>query len=198
MVELNMKRSIAISVISSVCVLVFIQPILNFLWKVISWGSVNFYKGLINGVYKNAALGQRDWVSVILFFLFVASVIGFSSSFLTLPLIRKLRRIKEAKGEHVFRRVKKILITIYCVLSIMFLFVLIYLFVSVYVDLQLNTSFQQRLNALSPEISDFEYKNLKADWALMKSPEDYNSIVLKMEEFAQKHKIKLPDLLIQK
>lgn len=194
MVELNMKRSVTISVISSVCVLVFIKPILNFLWKVISWGSVNFYKGFINSVYKNAALGQRDWVSAILFFLFVAIVIGFSIGFLTFPLIRKLIRIKEVKGEHVFR----ILITIYCVFLIMFLFALICMVVSVYVDLQLNTSFQQRLNALSPKISDFEYKNLKADWALMESQEDHKSIVLKMEEFAQKHKIKLPDLLIQK
>ena len=80
---------------------------------------------------------------------------------------------------------------------IMFLFTLICFSVSVFADLQLNTSFQQRLNALSPEISDFEYKNLKADWALMESPEDHKNIVLKMEEFAQKHKIKLPDLLIK-
>lgn len=191
-----MKKGIIVSVITSIIVLVFIKPILNLGWKFLLWCSTNFYQNFLNVVYKNAALGQRDWVSVILFFILASIVLGIPIGILTLPIFRKLQEIKEKNGYNIFRKTKRIIICLNYILSIVIIFLLICIAVSVYADLQLNTSFQQRLAVLSPEIGDLETKNLQASWALMESREDYKNIILRMEELAEKYKIKLPKLLI--
>jgi len=196
MVNINMKKSIIVSVISSIIVLIFIKPILNLGWKFLLWCSTNFYQNFLNGVYKNAALGQRDWVSVILFFILVSIAMGIPTGILTHPIFRKLQEIKEKKGDNIFRKTKRIIICLNYIISVVIIFLLICIAVSVYADLQLNTSFQQRLAVLSPKIGDLETKNLQASWALMESREDYKNIMLRMEELAEKYKIKLPKLLI--
>ena len=196
MVDINIRKSIIASLISSIIVLVFIKPILNLGWKFLLWCSTNFYQNFLNVVYKNAALGQRDWVSVILFFVLVSIAMGISTEILTRPIFRKLQKIKEKKGDNIFRKIKRISICLSYIILIVTIFLLICIAVSVFADLQLNTSFQQRLAVLSPKIGDLETKNLQASWALMESREDYKNIILRMEELAEKYKVKLPKLLI--
>ncbi len=192
----DIKRNIIVSVSSTILVLVFIKPILNLGWKFLSWCSTNFYQNFLNGVYKNAALGQRDWVSVILLSIVVSAVMGISIGTLIRPIFRKLQKIKEKKRDNIFRKIRRIIICLSYIISIGLIFLLICLAVFVYADLQLNTSFQQRLAVLCPKIGDLETKNLQASWALMESREDYENIILRMQELAEKNRIKLPKLLI--
>lgn len=196
MTDINMKKSIIVSVVSSILVLIFIKPLLNLGWRFLTWCSNNFYHNFLNNVYGNAALGQRDWVSVILFFIVVSVMLGIFTGILTLPLFRKLRKIKEKRGDKAFRNIRRIFLCLRYILSIVIIFLLICMIISIYADLQLNTSFQQRLRVLSPRIGDLETKNLQASWALMELKEDYEKIVRRMEELAKENNIELPKLLI--
>lgn len=193
MADTNMKTSIIVSVISSMIVLVFVRPILDLGWKLLSWGSASLYLDFLNSVYRNAALGQRDWLSVLLLLIVLSVALGISIAILTLPILRRLQEKKEKKGDNVFPKTKRVMKYI---IWIVFMFAVICLIVYAYADLQLNTSFQQRLAVLSPKIGDLETKNLLASWALMESREDYENITLRMEEVAEKYKIKLPKLLL--
>jgi predicted PurR-regulated permease PerM len=123
-------------------------------------------------------------------------MLGICTGVLTFPLFRKLQKIKEKKGDKNFRNIRRIFSCLLYILSIVTIFLLICMIVSVYADLQLNTSFQQRLRVLSPKIGDLETKNLQASWALMESKEDYEKIVRQMEELAKENNIELPKLLI--
>jgi hypothetical protein len=58
--------------------------------------------------------------------------------------------------------------------------------------LQLNTSFNQKLNALSPYIDEAQKEILVSKWALMKSKKDYLEIKSIMEDEAKKNNIELP------
>jgi len=67
----------------------------------------------------------------------------------------------------------------------------------VFADLQLTTSFQQRLTVLAPKISEQEYKELQASWASMQSRTDYELLNTQMESLAQQHGIELPEPLLK-
>ena len=57
---------------------------------------------------------------------------------------------------------------------------------------QLNTSFNQRVAALAPRITDQQVKELRARWALMEKRSDYLSIVADMDKLAKETGSKLP------
>jgi hypothetical protein len=69
--------------------------------------------------------------------------------------------------------------------------------IPVFVDLQLNTSFQQRTTVLSPIISDVKFKELRAEWALMKNRNDYLKINKEMDDIAKNNGISLPEPLLK-
>ena len=64
-----------------------------------------------------------------------------------------------------------------------------------FVDLQLNASFSQRLDALAPYIDDQMEKQLRSEWARMETLEDYRHLTTEMDQLGQKAGIKLPKVL---
>jgi len=77
--------------------------------------------------------------------------------------------------------------------SMAFFFFLLQSFVIV----KLNTSFNQRLNAILPYIDDHTEKIIKSEWALMKSVEDFQKIDNQINTLGTKAKIDLPKNLIE-
>ena len=76
-------------------------------------------------------------------------------------------------------------------------FLCIILMASVFADIQLNTSFKQRLNALLPYISEQEEEELRSMWAMMGNRQDYVDITNKMDSIAAEKGIRIPDLLLK-
>ncbi|UOU98036.1 hypothetical protein MUU74_16265 [Chryseobacterium daecheongense] len=72
----------------------------------------------------------------------------------------------------------------------------IYFLTFAYADLNLNTSFNQRLNVLKPYIDSDQEELLISKWALMKNRNDFNKINKEMEDLAKKNKVILPENLI--
>ncbi|WP_216295874.1 hypothetical protein [Delftia acidovorans] len=61
-----------------------------------------------------------------------------------------------------------------------------------YVDLQLNASFSQRLDALGPYADLMDEKRLKSAWALMKTRDDYEEINSRLDALASRAGVALP------
>jgi hypothetical protein len=92
----EIKKGVISSVIASLFFLAFLQPIFEFVWKVIVKLSSNAYTGYIDIIYSNAALGKRNWldlVSIVYFFIFFYCVV-FA---LTILIRRNLRTIADGK-----------------------------------------------------------------------------------------------------
>jgi glycopeptide antibiotics resistance protein len=69
--------------------------------------------------------------------------------------------------------------------------------VNFFVDLQLNTSFNQRLTVVAAFVPEGTVKSLKADWAKMKSRKDYLALNAKMEQLAAEQHVSLPQVLVE-
>lgn len=192
--DATLRKSIIASIIASLFVIIFIKPILDSIWHLVSWLGAYFYEGFSNAVYRNAALGQRDWVAVISLELFVSVICGTIFGFV---LVSFIAGHSDSKIVEAIKKKRKSLRMLIIPMAIIMLFTSIMILVSVRTDLQLNTSFNQRLNVLSPHITELRYKELVSDWALMQNRQNYEKIVEEMEKIALKNQIQLPKLLIE-
>ncbi len=83
------------------------------------------------------------------------------------------------------------------IINILIIMTAIHLIFSAYADLQLNTSFNQRLNVLAPYIEEHDVKVLKSKWALMQNRADFEEINNYMETLAINKEIVLPKKLLE-
>lgn len=186
-------------VVASVVVIAFIQPLLTMLWNFLTSTSSTMLNSLVDTIYKNAALGDRNWVAVgvALVILNVPMLAGI------LGLILGLRR-KPVHSDRPHALPPMSLLTMSMTRRVIAIFLaavvgpfaILYLSISMFSDLQLNASFNQRMNVLAPHVSDQQLKQLRADWASMVSKADHKQIVIKMEDMASREHIKLPPLLL--
>jgi hypothetical protein len=191
------RASVIASVIASLLVIIFVQPLLNFVWGVILWLGMHVFIGMLNQLYANAALGHRDWV--VAFFAMIALTLALMAP-PTAFIVRLIRRrsIQNKRGEHPpaektspWKRVVDIGMTVVGTVAISFMAA------SIYFDLQLNTSFDQRIAVLAPKVSDQTIKELRAQWALMESREDYLALEARLGQLAHDAGITLPKPLLK-
>jgi len=190
----TLKKSLLASIIASAIVIIFIKPILNAAWNLVLSLSDSYLKTFSDSIYRTAALGQRDWVIVFLLIMFLGALTGIMTG-----VILGVTTFKSEKIKRILRK-KKSSIIFWILLGLFYLYIWfagVTVAVKAFADLQLNTSFQQRLSVLSPAISDLEYKKLKAAWAVMRSKKDHDEIVKNMENIASKNSINLPELLLK-
>ena len=182
----------------------FFEPIIKWLWGLIVQVSAFTFDGFISFVYQNAAMGKRNYIDV-LFFMFIATaaIVYIIENTIKVNPIQKndKKSVNKTSGAHKENTApkKKLLNFNYAVFYLsaaVMVILILFLTVSVFSELQLNTSFEQRLTVLAPVISEQENKEIKASWASMKNREDFLTINAKMENLAGQNNIVLPKLLL--
>lgn len=220
----SIRKGIISSVIASLVVIIFIDPLLNFIWGGIANGGSQIQEYYVNLVYKNAALGNRNWLDVI-FYLFFLSIfcgglviLNFWLNLQEKELFDKVldienkvnkkenvsketlseEQIKE-KVQELKERFKKgkWRPTLIYILFISILFCSILSYFLAHSDLQLNVTFQQRIRIVAPFIDEQKEEELNSQWAQMKSRDDYKKIIKQFNEIAKNAKIELPEPLMK-
>jgi hypothetical protein len=187
----NLRRELYVGVIAAIVVMLFVEPLLRLAGSALVWIGANVYDGVSNSIYREAALGLREKFS----FLSLAFSISLISGALTGTAIALFRKPFEPSSEPSSEkkiRWKKYLAVAFSVLVIL---QSLYLVGKNFADLQLNASFNQRIAALTPRVTDQQVKELKARWALMEKRPDYLSIVSDMERIAKETGARLPSPL---
>jgi hypothetical protein len=213
------KIAIIRSLVASTIFLILLKPIFEFLWTILVKVSNHTYTFYVDTIYQNAALGQRNWIDfIILTFIYaIALAIVLTLMYILDQRIRVIRlneeirkegdkekkeRLKDALSKKLSRFEKlvkiarclmKMRIGIYIISILSFLSLMF----TAYTDLQLNTSFTQRLNVIAPYITDNELKILRSKWALMESRSDFDVLNDEMELVAKQKNITLPKNLLK-
>lgn len=184
----NLRKSIIASIIASLCVILFIQPVLNTTWEFIEWVSGNIYTELSSQVYLSTALGNRDHISYSMLVIIVGMMSGLATG-LALRKYKLKKSPKERAKPTLWKRVIPDLLATCLLIGGLSLLSFIH------ADLQMNTSFNQRLNALAPYIDEQQEEVLFSEWAFMKSKSDYKRINESMDKMAEEKGIVLPKLI---
>lgn len=210
------RKGVLSGIIASLIVIFFLTPLIELIWNLIKDSSQFFYKNIVDSIYTNAALGKRNWVDVEFALWLYSGLIG-TMILMTFYLRKKLSRVitkiekiknnesddnnepEEPSIETIDGKIKKANILSRSLYFLIFIMALItgYKYFRIYTDLQLNTSFEQRLNAVAPLISNQEEEELISKWALMKNRIDYEEINEIFEEYEVKYDIELPEPLMK-
>jgi hypothetical protein len=205
-----MNRKIFIySVVASIVATIFfsycLQPASIWVWHISTSTSNYIFTSVQNSAVSNAAIGKRDWIDPMFMWVFACVVWAIATSYITRPIIKRLsatrlfsKQSDKKKGQSRLTHVRNIFKRLYFASAIPIFVVAIcwtQLTFAAYVDLQLNASFSQRLDALGPYIDDQTQKQLRSEWARMETLDDYRHLTTEMDQLGQKAGIKLPTVL---
>ena len=180
----NLRREIYVGVIAAILVMLFVEPLLRLAGSALVWVGANIYEGASNAIYREAALGLREKFSFLSMAFSITIVTGLMSGF----AVAMFRKRSEPSPERKPSRRKYVAAG----LAVLIFLQSLYLVGRNFADLQLNASFNQRVTALTPRVTDQQVKELRARWALMEKRSDYLSIVADMERIAKEAGAKLP------
>lgn len=171
----------------------FIDPALNWIWISVSYVADIVYAKWLNSIYLSAALGHRNHYSfLVLWIIFIGPFIG------AIVLLLGRRNVKHIanyiierspRNRTIVNLIGKIFVAIWSLSALATMS-------SLFAELQYSTSFEQRLTALSPSISEQEEESLRAQWANMRSRLDYEGVNARLEELAKRNGISLPEPLL--
>jgi hypothetical protein len=211
----SIKKGVVASLIATIIFIAILQPLMTLLWKFLNKTSIVVYSRYLDYIYKYAASGHKNDID---FYLITIVIIIFFMSLLSLVIIKSLQN-KEIREKRLLLNIldpikrseehKKILdkkfskrgIFNFLDKYLLKLTMVYLLFTGIYFsselfkyssDLKLNTTFNQRLNAIAPYISETKEKELISKWALMRSKKDYLNIKLSIDTVAIRNNLILP------
>ena len=176
----SIKIQIITSIIGSVVVIVFIQPLMNFIWKTVLTVGGAVHEGFVDRLYRAAAISDPSRFTIVVGLAIILFILIFEMQ----PLLFS-PNYEAFSTDRQTNLTKRFLIFI-ALITVLFIFTLIF---GIF---DLRMSFTQRLTILAPGITDIEYKTLNAEWVKMKSKADYQAIVATMDKRAAELNITLP------
>ncbi|WP_172562918.1 hypothetical protein [Vibrio furnissii] len=193
----SVRKSLIVSVVASVLVIIFVQPLIDGVGSLLTWGLSHSVGFMSDSIYKDAALGMREKYSfLMILFLFQGVFIFVLNAFrrVFFPELLEKKSIETMSEKEISTKVKRAKVGVFFV-GLTLALLTSWLLALQYVGFQMNASFQQRTTILAPYISDGEMKKLKSDWGLMENRQDYIEINANIDNLASENSIKLPRLL---
>lgn len=176
------------SVVASVLVFVFIQPLLSAAAMTFAWAGEHVHSGISKSLYTRAAITYEERFSFITLLAMLSLIAGSSIGALSSRFGRSNAKDTEPSR---FRLYVAGLVA-FVMTALLFLAISVY-----YAEIQLKSSFSQQTTILAPHITDQEYKELQAAWASMGSREDFVAISERLDRIAKEQDIVLPRRLWQ-
>jgi hypothetical protein len=184
--------SIIASLMASIIFYIFLQPILAFINESVARFISIFYQGFVDKSYEQAKGSITDSILLLIFTVgngvFSGILVGILVARITLQLLGRQRARRLA-------RIRLVSVVFYiAVVAVVFTIPLGTFAAASFANaIQAHSTFDNRLMALTPVISDQERKNLIGQWAFMGSKSDFFAIDHNMETLANKYHVKLPE-----
>jgi hypothetical protein len=189
---------IVAGVVSSLLFGVLIQPLLSWAWSRLSPLLASYYSSYSDSIYISAALGQRNWVDVLTYSAVVAANLGILTGtmvILAFPRSRPTSAFRRfVTGTSRSALVTRVIIGIAMVCG---MFSALSGGFRALADLQLTTTFEQRVSILAPYLSEQQEEVLYASWAMMTTRSDYEAIIGETQILADQYNIELPRPLMR-
>lgn len=216
----DFKKNIYGGVISSAVFLILFQPLLGFIWKLVTKISLNTYTGYIDRIYRLAATGKTDWYShniqsYVAVLILVLTQIYVGNGLLAIREVVRMEKVDalpslEARKayledkQYLISKFARLIIKYFKAFSIFYIAFIVFV-AGVMFDLvftansifKITTSFNQRITVLGPHMDVQMEEEFRAKWALMKSRKDFEEIDLEIEKFANSKGVKLPENILK-
>jgi hypothetical protein len=182
-IQTTQRRAIIGSILASLIVIYFLDPILSFLGRLTLRVAGDLFTAYLDRLYAEVAVSELNFG--FLFFAWIASIfLGCTIGF----ILSKSGIFKKRKSSTPPARLSRFIAIVLCIISVL----LLALTVDSYIRLKTASTFNQRLTVITPLISDQERKEFLAGFASMESKGDFEAVMRSMDKVAEKNNIKLP------
>lgn len=187
------RKSVIASIIASVLVIYFIQPLLNILGQLFLTISNQLFAAYLDRLYAEIATGDINYSFVVVMYirmLFIAiSISGVLIMRYLLVRNKKTEKKKEDEGKKLNKAKAYFSIAFY----LLFAFFILFGIVSDYVRLKTSATFKQHLTVLSPHISEQTEEQILAQFASMRDKQDYDNLIELLLNIAREKNVTLPE-----
>jgi len=192
--------NVVAGLVAAILFSLLLRPVSIVAWQFLTSASGSIFLAIQEKAVQNAALGKRDWIAPLFLVLVAGMGVAALIVLIFLPVLRWLSRRRMSDKSRADRSRRRTFWFGYWLLAagavcMTLWFGLIAFFG--YVDLQMNASFSQRVDAISPYTDDDTIKRLRSDWALMKRLDDYRGINSRIDAIAAKANLKIPSPLYE-
>lgn len=200
----------------------FLEPLLRLLWNLLTTQTYSFYSSFVDKVYIAAAKDFANSLLPIIYlsvltilicilvwshFYFIRKTKETLNSYVTKKLnsnnktkednelLEEISRNNRVRKPFNYNSFKKEILWVKSYNIILFVVLIIISFTTFFkasVSLDLRTTFNQRIDIISPYIEDIKVKKLKSQWASMKNKKDFEEINKSIEEIAITNNLVLP------
>ena len=181
----ELRVGVVAGVIASVLVMIFVQPLLGWVWGATSRVLTFVASGLVDSVYRSAALGHRNYLGVFLLVVVTAALVGAVAGALAALFWPPSDAGPSRSHRRLLFGIGALLLVLMVVVTSM-----------VSAELQYHTSFQQRLTVLAPAIDSQLEEELRSEWAQMRNRADFLSVTSRMGAVADSLDVDLPAQLL--
>lgn len=183
------KVGILSGIISSLLIILLIQPALRAIWSTVLGLGGWFHQSYVDVIYRNAAMPEGgNPAHLVAYILVYTMLLGLTYAMDRFGSVLYVGNVGPLVTPGFSKFIKMFLVsaTMACALVILVYFSIME------GTLRINSSFTQRLTVLAPAISEVEYKTFRARWASMRGKSDYDMLVSSMDKRAAELGITLP------
>ncbi len=181
----GLKIGIISGIVSSLIVIIFIQPILSLLWQAIVTVGGSVHQGYVDRIYRNASVLGPDTYGRLTLFVLILLVLFAGMAWTVHQMKSHVISDNPPRSLKAVRAISWLMV----VMAFLVIFGRLAVLEGTRV---IAASFTQRLTVLAPAISDIEYKTLMARWASMRGKADYDALVIAMDKRASELGVTLP------
>jgi uncharacterized membrane protein (DUF106 family) len=211
------KNGILTSIIGTLLWVILFEKIFPILARVTIALSNSFYISYIDNIYLQVANSEPNLGYSALIMLFPIIFFIYSNFFVS-KLIKdkedsyekhrkeKIEHFKNISPEELKKEIealeKKVqesrksqnrLFKVISLLFVIITFLLLLFTIAYYISIKTKSTFEQRINIISPYISDQQRKIIISHYSLMHNERDFKNVMQEIDSFANKNKIKLPE-----
>jgi len=183
------------SVIGSLFVVYFLQPIIEFIGKYLLRSTISFFIELVDSKYARASfldgIDYAYYISMIIFIVLSITFIGMAEKIIDHAFSKRKNDNKPIKP--IFQKFLAIGVIGYSS------FFLLYFLVQISgeaIALNATSGFKRHMALMAPYLSTDEQKNLYSQWARMKSKNEYKNIYEELSKKAKEKNIVLDKRLL--
>jgi hypothetical protein len=205
--------SIITSLIASAIFLIFFEPLLKWSASVFTGSASSVVRLLVDGAYLEAVAASQAG-AIFKIMVMVATpylILSIAISGATVAIIKRINNLvkdggtkddeddsetQPIKSDFIFTHRNKIGWSLFAISLLVNVSWYTYTIASAYISIQAHSSFDRRMMALAPVVSDAERNQLYREWSFVASEADYEALMSRMETLAASKRQQLPKRFI--
>jgi hypothetical protein len=185
--------SLVTSVVATILVSFVLQPMMSVAIRYLSDHAWSVARHWLDAKYSIAVAGVGSFFTMYLIGTFMYLTTGIAIfAFIVLVSLRKQRRFIQGLSKQTLNRINRVLQCTFLFLTILLTGDTIVVISGMYISVDASITYQRRIMALGPVLTDTEMKGLVRKWGMIQTQAEYDQLMQDMNKLAATYHVSIP------